>query len=327
MFFEVKNLNFAYLKSPLCLKDVNFSFEKNEKILLLASNGQGKTTFVKVVSSFFDKYFGWILMDGKDLKTISDKDKNFSLLLAEPVFFDNKSIKQNLDYFCEVQGLNNFSNEEIEKLLNDFSIGANINTKVKKLANDDKHKLQLLRCCLKQPKVVFVDDIFSKAASPIELFQLFKDKILSFNSAVVLASGDDTFKKIGYEFENCGFDKVLYLNLAKLLSYKTIDEFKNSFSSLDVINFLDGYNCVSVTLERDKTCYFLNFENDRVVRLDSAFNNKLNKLGLEILDSEPCKLAIKLQDLEELKIEENVNQLLDKNRVFLFSALDYSRVI
>lgn len=327
MFFEVKNLNFAYLKSPLCLKDVSFSFDKNDKLLLLASKGQGKTTFVKVVSSFCDKYFGWILMDGKELKTIDDKDKSFSLLLAEPVFFENKTIKQNLDYFCDVQSLKSFSNDEINEFLENFKLNAKSETKVKKLSIDDKQKLQILRCCLKQPKVVFVDDIFSKANSSIELFQLFKEKILSLNSAVVLALGDDTFKNLCGEFENCGFDKVLYLNLAKLLSYKTINEFKNSFSSLDVTNFLDGYNCVSVTLERDKNCYFLNFDNDKVVRLHSAFNNKLNRLGLEILDTEPCKIAAKLQDLGDINLEENVNELLRNNKVYLFSALDYTRVI
>ena len=37
MFFEVQRLCFSYYRSPMTLKDVSFSAEKNSKVLLLSS--------------------------------------------------------------------------------------------------------------------------------------------------------------------------------------------------------------------------------------------------------------------------------------------------
>ena len=41
MFFETKNLCFSYYKSPLYLKDVNFSIAKKSKNIILASKDSG----------------------------------------------------------------------------------------------------------------------------------------------------------------------------------------------------------------------------------------------------------------------------------------------
>ena len=82
-FFEAKNVCFSYYRKPLCLKDVHLSIKKNEKVILLAPEEMGKTTFLKVLSSFEDKYFGKILYNGKDLKTLGDEEKNFSLIFVK----------------------------------------------------------------------------------------------------------------------------------------------------------------------------------------------------------------------------------------------------
>ena len=94
MFFETKNLCFSYYKSPLYLKDVNFSIAKNSKTMVLASKDSGKTTFLKVLSGFEDSRFGNIYLNGKELKEVSDKNKNFSLVLADLILFERKTIKQ-----------------------------------------------------------------------------------------------------------------------------------------------------------------------------------------------------------------------------------------
>ena len=102
MFFDVNRLCFSYYRSTMTLKDVSFSLEKNMKVLILASKDMGKTTSLKVFSGFEDSRFGNIYLNGKELKQIDDKDKNFSLVLSDPVLFENKTIKDNLNYKCEV---------------------------------------------------------------------------------------------------------------------------------------------------------------------------------------------------------------------------------
>ena len=79
-YYSMQNTSFSYYKSPLFLNNASFSMEKFDKILLLASKGMGKTTFLAVASNFFDNYSGKIFLNGEELKTIPDKNKNFSFL-------------------------------------------------------------------------------------------------------------------------------------------------------------------------------------------------------------------------------------------------------
>ena len=68
--FDIRNLCFAYYRNPLCLNDVSFVVEKNEKVIILGAKEMGKTTFLKALSSFDDTYLGQIFYNGKDLLQI-----------------------------------------------------------------------------------------------------------------------------------------------------------------------------------------------------------------------------------------------------------------
>lgn len=329
MFFEVKNLCYSYIKSPLCLKDINFSFAKNDTVMLIASKEQGKTTFLKVVSTFDNNYFGWIRLDGKDLKKVSDDEKRFSLLLDRPVFFENKSIKQNMEYFCEVSKLEKLSDEKLKNLLNEFLIDETIEQKVKKLSLASKHKLQMLRAFLKQSQIVFVDDLFENIEGDelFEVFEVFESKILKLESAKVFAIGDNSFKKIKNKLQNLKLNKVIYLNLAEIVEFESINKFESSFAKLDVFNFFDTYNFFDATLFFDKDFYYVELDDEKIFRIDKKFNNKLKILKLENFDSEPCKLVVE-NDVNLEKLSENdINGMIEKHELFLFSALDGSRLI
>ena len=72
---------------------------------------------MKVLSGFEDSRFGNIYFNGTELKQIDDKDKNFSLVLSEPVLIEKKSIKDNLNFQCEICGKENLSDEQINEFL------------------------------------------------------------------------------------------------------------------------------------------------------------------------------------------------------------------
>ena len=134
MFFETKNLCFSYYKKPLCLKDINIKIKKRQKLICLASNEMGKTSLLKVLSSYENSYFGKILLAGNELKTIEDKEKNFSLILEKPILLKRKTIKENLDYFCEINNLQMLTDEEINQFLKNYKIDRKSNEKIKKLS-------------------------------------------------------------------------------------------------------------------------------------------------------------------------------------------------
>ena len=141
---EVKDLCYAYIKKPLCLKDVSFSLEKKQRALVLALDDMGKTTLLKTVSGFDDKYFGWVNLNGKDLKTIPDKEKNFSIIFDYPILISG-SIDKNLNYLYEILNESVASEKEKQDLLVKFKLNYKLKDNIKKLTEFEKFKLCFAR--------------------------------------------------------------------------------------------------------------------------------------------------------------------------------------
>jgi ATP-binding cassette subfamily B protein len=67
--FEFRNVCFRYPGSGrLVLNNLNFRIEPGQRVALVGANGQGKTTFVKLMSRLYDPSEGRILLDGIDLR-------------------------------------------------------------------------------------------------------------------------------------------------------------------------------------------------------------------------------------------------------------------
>ena len=329
MFFEIKNLCFSYYKSPLYLKDVNFSIAKNSKTMILASKDSGKTTILKVLSGFEDSRFGNIYLNGKELKEISDKDKNFSLVLSDVILFERKTIKQNLYYQLQMAEIYDLEDKFLNELLNEFDIQVDLNVKVKKLSLLNKRKLQIARAILKKPQILFLDDQFEGLNDEEiqNMFQVYQKLLNRKDLTLVFAVGDETYKKLSNELKNEKLDKFVYLNLAKTCEFKSLKEFETAYVSLDNLKFLKSVNLFNRFIEKeDKTYTLLNGEFIQFV-FDTKFNNVLEGLKLEFAELE--EVVVLLLDGENLDdIDEKMfNELLKSNKCIIFSKLTEKRII
>jgi len=51
-FVDIKNISFFY-EDFLAVDDVSFSINKNEKVILLGSNGSGKSTILRIIAGLY----------------------------------------------------------------------------------------------------------------------------------------------------------------------------------------------------------------------------------------------------------------------------------
>jgi ATP-binding cassette subfamily B protein len=73
--FEFRDVGFHYPgSSRLVLNRLNFRIAPGERVALVGENGQGKTTFVKLIARLYEPTSGAILLDGVDLRDYSIED-------------------------------------------------------------------------------------------------------------------------------------------------------------------------------------------------------------------------------------------------------------
>ncbi len=73
--FEFRKVCFSYPGSDrMILNNLDFHLEPDERVALIGENGEGKTTFVKLITRLYDPTRGRILLEGYDLRKYRSED-------------------------------------------------------------------------------------------------------------------------------------------------------------------------------------------------------------------------------------------------------------
>lgn len=327
-FLKCENLCFGYLKQPLCLKDVNFSMTKNDRVLVLGLNDKGKTSLLKTLSGFDLHYFGKVFIDGKEIKTISDNERNVSLIFDEPVLI-NSSIEKNIDFLFET--LKKEIPEKLEKqeLLKKFNLNYDLKHKVKNLSVFEKFKLCFLRSFVKDSKILFIDDILKNNFSEEELLELKEIfEMCLKNKPLIFASNNDSYLKNKDFFDWFKPTKILYLNFAKIYEFKSFEEFENNVVDLDMTLFLNDLESQEGFCVYQEGFYYLSFEDGKItLKIDKQFNECFEKLKLSEGENEDIVLAYKKGASIDLTKNNDFNKMLTDKKFMIFSKIDRSRVL
>lgn len=108
---EFKDVNFNYPDEGNILNNFSLKIEPNKKIAIVGASGQGKSTLFNLITRIFDTTSGEILLDGINIKDLSEEDlrRHISIIRQEPFVF-NRTIKENFELINK-----NISLKEIRK--------------------------------------------------------------------------------------------------------------------------------------------------------------------------------------------------------------------
>lgn len=172
---EFKNVSFSYVDNEPVLKNVNLVVSPKQKIALVGETGGGKTTFVNLLTRFYQPTSGHILIDDNDYLNINHYDlvSSIGYVLQESMLFSG-SIYDNLVY-----GSDDIQENEVYELME--KIGAN--DMIKKLPNGYKTEIKsdqvqlsagqkqiicIARAILSKPKILILDEATASVDSESE---------------------------------------------------------------------------------------------------------------------------------------------------------------
>lgn len=188
---EVQNLTFSYGDRRI-LTNGNLVLEKGKKYLLKGASGAGKSTFIQLLSKVYEDYEGKILIDGRDLREISEESFNQNVsFIYQDVFLFEDTIRNNICLYKD------YSDEALMKAVNgsglrpllekkELGLEEAIEENGKNLSGGERQRISIARAIIRNPQILFADEVTS--ALDESLGRLVEDTILSLDTTVIAIS-------------------------------------------------------------------------------------------------------------------------------------------
>lgn len=173
---EVSGLQKSY-KANYVLKDVSFTIDKGSVFALLGSNGAGKTTVIKILSTLLKSDAGSAFINGFDVATNGDNVRKCISLTGQFVAVDEVlTARENLTLIGQLKHLPNIKNIVNEWLsFSDLEDAAN--RKVSTYSGGMRRRLDIAMSLMGNPDVLFLDEPTTglDPQNRIAMWELIKD--------------------------------------------------------------------------------------------------------------------------------------------------------
>ena len=166
----LKNLNKTYNTKAgevEALKDVTLNIKKGEIYGIIGFSGAGKSTLVRCINFLEKPTNGEVIVDGKDLGTLSNKElreerKKIGMIFQHFNLMRSRTVFENIAYPLKGKG---YSKEEINKKVNDLLKLVELEDKAKvypsELSGGQKQRVGIARALANDPKVLLCDEATS----------------------------------------------------------------------------------------------------------------------------------------------------------------------
>jgi len=224
---QVKGLQKSY-KQLQVLKGVDFEVEKGSIFALLGSNGAGKTTVVKILSTLLKPDSGKATINGFDIESMPDHVRQEISLTGQFAAVDEiLTGRENLIMIAKLRYLNN-PKQVADTMLKRFGLTDAANRKASTYSGGMRRRLDIALSLVGNPQIIFLDEPTTglDPESPIEVWKIVRE---------LADSGTTVFLTTQYleEAEQLA-DRIAILHEGRIIADGTLEELKKLFPPAEV---------------------------------------------------------------------------------------------
>ncbi|NBX96719.1 MAG: ABC transporter ATP-binding protein [Betaproteobacteria bacterium] len=181
---EFRDVDFAYgaaPDAPLVLERLNLRIRPGEKIGLVGRSGAGKSTIVNLLLRFYDVRGGQILIDGQDLRTVTQDSLRAQIgMVTQDTSLLHRSVRENILYGRPdaddgpmIAAARRAQAHEFIQTLSDpkgrTGYDAHVGERGVKLSGGQRQRIAIARVMLKDAPVLLLDEATSALDSEVEV--------------------------------------------------------------------------------------------------------------------------------------------------------------
>lgn len=165
-FLDFKHVSLTYQGAGApTLQDMNFTVNRGDTVGIIGGTGSGKTSLVNLIPGFYPATEGEILLEGRDIKTMSDEELRgrIGVVPQKAVLFKG-TIRSNLQW-----GKPDAAEEEMWKALElaqasevvegkDGKLDATVAQNGKNFSGGQRQRLTIARALVREPEILILDD-------------------------------------------------------------------------------------------------------------------------------------------------------------------------
>ncbi|MDQ1914297.1 ATP-binding cassette domain-containing protein [Paenibacillus sp. GD4] len=224
---QVKGLKKSY-KQLQVLKGVDFDVEKGSIFALLGSNGAGKTTIVKILTTLLKPDGGTAVINGFDVSSKPDNVRQAISLTGQFAAVDEiLTGRENLIMIAKLRYLKD-PRQVADDMLQRFGLTEAADRKVSAYSGGMRRRLDIALSLVGNPQTIFLDEPTTglDPEARIEVWKIVKE----------LADGGTTVLLTTQYLEEAEqlADRIAILHEGRIIANGTLQELKKMFPSLKV---------------------------------------------------------------------------------------------
>jgi len=189
------NVAFAYADDRMILDDISVDIAPGEVVALVGPSGSGKSTMMSLLQRFHDPTRGAVLLDGKDLRDVRQKNlrENIGVVLQDALLF-NESVRACIAYGnpgadqrqIEAAAVAANAHEFIMQLQDGYD--TIVGERGSRFSGGERQRIAIARAILKDPSILILDEATSALDAETEfLVQQALERLISGRTTFIIA--------------------------------------------------------------------------------------------------------------------------------------------
>jgi ABC-2 type transport system ATP-binding protein len=144
----------------VAVRDVSFDVRKSEIFAFLGPNGAGKSTTIKMLTTLLVPSSGSIDIDGlSPIRQPHEVRRRIGIVFQDPSVDSELTAYENMEFHGVLYHVpKRTRRERIARLLEVFGLWERRNHPVKEFSGGMRRRLEIARCLLHTPKIIFLDE-------------------------------------------------------------------------------------------------------------------------------------------------------------------------